>query len=68
MEQFVPEIHFETVLKLEKLPLEPEYQRSPEYFLPPDIKKIPVFEVRSIRICARLSFRDSLSDKCADVG
>jgi len=53
MEQFIPEIHFETVLKLEEMPPEPEYQRIPEYFLPPDLKKIPVFEVRSICHCAQ---------------
>lgn len=43
--QFVPLIVYETTMKLEKMPLEPEYQKIPEYFLPLEIKKVPVFEV-----------------------
>ena len=43
--QFFPMIVYETTLKLEKMPEEPEYQKIPEYFVPVDIKKVPAFEV-----------------------
>lgn len=43
--QFFPMIVYETTLKLEKMPEEPEYQKIPEYFVPVDVKKVPEFEV-----------------------
>jgi len=58
--QFWPDLRDEKDLVLDKMPDEPEYRKIPAYFLPPDIKKSPEFEVAflsfyvHVRVCLRV--------------